>query len=101
MEDGLEHLAGTGSRVSLGRVQERPFRFPEVDKQGPNTDMGMREYYERRKERARKQQGGASCKAMSPQCMGQEAYDEYISGRIRKPRQEFNKPPPPPRITLK
>ena len=29
MENGLTHLAGTGSRVSLERVRERPFPMTE------------------------------------------------------------------------
>ena len=64
MEDGLEHLAGTGSRVSLGRVREKPFHMPQA----------------------------ATCKAMTPQCMGKEKYEEYTRP---KPRRDFGDGPKP------
>jgi hypothetical protein len=69
MESGLEHLAGTGSRVSADRVRERPFNMPQA----------------------------ATCKAMTPQCMGKEKYEEYTRP---KPRRGFGDKPEPGHWTV-
>lgn len=94
MEDGLEHLAGTGSRVSLNRLRERPFPYEE---RAPTRNPGMAEYREKqealRQYRERQQERGGSCKAMTRDCMGDEAYDEYNRRKLGRP--------PPKRLTGK
>ncbi len=67
MEKGLAHLAGTGSRVSAERLRERPY-MPTTKPFMPITNMEMSE----------RLKGLPSCKAMTPQCMGREKYNEYV-----------------------
>jgi len=102
MEDGLEHLAGTGSRVSKGRVQERPLSIANAQTDTPE----YREYQKLLDENTSRymkdqiknpQKYKVSCKAMTRQCMGDAAYEEYIRP---KPRRDLNDKPKPPHKTV-
>lgn len=76
MHNGIEHLAGTGSRVSEERLREKPLSLANAQ-----TDTHK-----------------PRCKAMTPECMGDKAYEEYIRP---KPRQRGGDPKPPSRTTFK